>query len=354
MTAIKEQQRAPAHLTSVIKGLWISLAFSLSAAAQAPMVGDINFYGLHKVSAEKILAAVKVRHGDRLPPSKGDLEDQIEDIPDVVLARVEAVCCEGRDAILFVGIEERGAPHPALHSAPAGAAVLPPEFVASYRQFLEAVQHAAGQGNTAEDLTAGHSLMADPQSRAFQERFASFAATHVELLRQVLRDGSEPEERAIAAAVIGYAPHKREVVDDLQYAVEDADDTVRANAMRALSAIAVFNSKHPEQAVPIAPTWFVDLLNSVVLSDRVEAVRTLINLTETPNRGALDLMRERALPALIEMARWKTLPYALPPFLLVGRIAGLADDEIHRYWEKSDRETVIQQAMAAGRTSRRR
>jgi hypothetical protein len=349
-----EQHRAPAHLSSVVKGLWICLALSFSAAAQVPMVGDINLYGLRKVPAEKILAAIKVRHGDRLPPSKGDLEDQMEEIPDVVLARVEAVCCEGRDAILFVGIEERGAPHPSLRSLPAGDAVLPPEFVASYRQFLDAVQHAASQGNTAEDLTAGHSLMADPQSRAFQERFAGFAATHVELLRQVLRDGSEAEQRAIAAAVIGYAPHKRDVVDDLQYAIEDADETVRANAMRALSAIAVFNSKNPEQAVPIAPTWFVDLLNSVVLSDRVEAVRALINLTETPNRGALDLMRERALPALIEMARWPTLSYALPPFLLVGRIAGLPDDQIHQYWEKSDREPVIQKATAAGRTSRRR
>ena len=87
----------------------------------------------------------------------------------------------------------------------------------------------------------------------------------------------------------------------------------------------------------------------MVLSDRVEAVRALINLTETPNRAALELMRERALPALIEMARWKTLSYALPPFLLVGRIAGLPDDQIHQYWEKGDREPVIQKALAASR-----
>jgi hypothetical protein len=348
-----EQSRVRAHQSSVLKGLALGLALSLAAAAQVPMIGDINLYGLHKVSAEKILAAIKARPGDRLPPSKGDLEDSIEDVPDVVLARVEAVCCEGRDALLFVGIEERGAPHPSLHSPAAGSAVLPPELVSSYHDFLDAVQHAAIQGSAAEDLTAGHSMMSDPQARAFQDRFASFAATHLELLREVVRTGSEPEQRAIAAAVIGYAPHKQEIVDDLQYAVEDDDETVRANAMRSLSAIAVFNSKHPQQAVPIPPTWFVDLLNSVVLSDRVESVRALINLTETPNPGALDLMRQRALPALIEMARWKTLSYALPPFLLVGRIAGVPDEEIHQYWEKGDRETVIQKASVPRRTSRR-
>ena len=42
------------------------------------------------------------------------------------------------------------------------------------------------------------------------------------------------------------------------------------------------------------------------------------------SQAALDLLRERALADLAEMARWPTLRYALPPFLLMGRIAGLA------------------------------
>jgi hypothetical protein len=263
------------------------------------------------------------------------------------------VCCEGRAAILFIGIEERGAPRPDFHSPAAGDAVLPVGFVDTHRQFLDAVRHAASQGSAGEDLTAGYSLMTDPRARAFQEQFAGFAVTHVELLRSVLRGASEPEQRAIAATVIGYAPHKRDVVNDLQYAAEDADEAVRTNAIRALAAMAVFNTKHPQEAVPIAPTWLVDLLNSIVLSDRVESVRALLNLTDTPNPAALDLIRERALPALVEMARWKTLGYALPPFLLVGRIAGLPDGEIQQRWEKGEREPVIRMAETA-RPSRRR
>ena len=325
------------------------MVFSAWAAAQAPHIGDINLYGLRKISAEKLLGAVKLGSGDSLPGSKGELEDRLEEVSGVVLARVEAVCCEGREAILFVGIEERGGPHPALRTAPAGDAVLPADLVENYRQFLDAVERAASQGNAAEDLTQGHSLMADPRARAFQEQFAAYAAAHLELLRGVLRNASEPEERAIAAAVIGYAPHKQDVVNDLQYAVEDPDEAVRANAMRALSAIAVLKVKRPELALSLPPTWFVDQLNSIVLSDRVEAVRALINLTEVPNRAALELIRERALPALVEMARWRTLSYALPPFLLVGRIAGLPDDQIRQNWEKGEREPVIQKALAASR-----
>lgn len=352
-----QQDRPPAHLSNVIRGsvirrLGIGLVFSAWAAAQVPHIGDINLYGLRKVSAQKLLSVVKLESGDRLPGSKGELEERIEEVSGVVLARVEAVCCEGREAILFVGIEERGGPHPALRSAPAGDAVLPADLVANYRQFLDAVERAATQGNAAEDLTAGHSLMADPRARAFQEQFAAFAASHIELLRGVLRNASEPEERAIAAAVIGYAPRKQDVVDDLQYAVEDPDEGVRANAIRSLSAIAVLEVKRPDLAISLAPTWFVDLLNSVVLSDRVESVRALINLTERPNRAALELIRERALPALVEMARWKTLSYALPPFLLVGRIAGLPDDQIRQHWEKGEREPVIQIALAPVRRRR--
>src|SRR5262245_61035856 len=79
--------------------------------AQAPIVGDINFYGLHKVAADRILKAGKLQSGSPLPHSKGDIEDAISELPGVVLARVEAVCCEGTSTILFVGIEEKGAPH---------------------------------------------------------------------------------------------------------------------------------------------------------------------------------------------------------------------------------------------------
>jgi hypothetical protein len=88
-----------------------------AAVAQAPAVGDINFYGLHKLTAEKLLNTAKLKSGGPLPPSKGAIEESIEEIPGVVLARVEAICCDGPDAIIFVGVEEKGAPHAAFRSA---------------------------------------------------------------------------------------------------------------------------------------------------------------------------------------------------------------------------------------------
>ncbi|HWC00078.1 MAG TPA: hypothetical protein VG672_25395, partial [Bryobacteraceae bacterium] len=80
-------------------------------SGQMPRTGDIEFYGLHKVSPEKLLKVMRVRKGDPIPRSKSDLEDHLEEISGVVQARIEAVCCEGDQATLFVGIEEKGSPH---------------------------------------------------------------------------------------------------------------------------------------------------------------------------------------------------------------------------------------------------
>ena len=327
----------------------IALLVAASAVAQAPQIGEINFYGLHKVTPAQILSTLHLRAGGPLPPSKGELEDLLEKIPGVVLARVEAVCCEGPEAALFIGIEERGAPHPAFRSQPESSATLPDPLLETYQRFLEAVERAALKGNAGEDLTAGHSQMADREARACQEQFAAFATEHVDELRDVLRNSSEPAHRAAAAVVIGYGPKKREIVNDLQYALQDPEPAVRASAARSLAAVAVLAGRQPELEIHIEPTWFLEMLNSIVLSDRMESAKALLILTDGSNQAALARIRESGLGPLAEMARWKTPRYALPPFLLLGRAGGMSDAQIHELWQKGDREAVIRQAMGGGK-----
>jgi len=313
--------------------------------AQAPVVGDINYYGLHKVAPEKIAGAVKLRPGMPLPPSKGDLEDGIAEVSGVVLARVEAVCCEGPAASLFIGIEEKGAPHPVFRAPPSGEAALSQDVVDVYQQFLVAVERAASRGNAGEDLTAGHSLMADEAARGFQQQFLTFASERLELMRNVLRNSADADQRAIAAAVIGYAPRKQDVINDLQFALQDPDESVRVNAIRGLKAIAVLAAKQPNLGIRISPTWFIEMLNSVVLSDRMESTKALLTLTDRGNPNTTEQIRERALSALAEMARWKTMAYALPPYLLLGRVGGVPEDQVQQSWAIGDREAVIGTAL---------
>jgi hypothetical protein len=331
----------------VKRPLAIFLFALVPAAAQAPRTGDINFYGLRKLTPDQVLSAVSLKTGDPLPASKANLEDRLEEIPGVAAARVEAVCCEGDGAVLFIGIEERGAPHFNTRGEPAGSASLPEDLVISYRAFLGAAERASQSGTAAEDLTSGESRLADPEARKLQEPLTAFATDHLDLLRDVLRNGSDPEERAVAAAVAGYAPKKNDVINDLQFALQDPEPAVRANAVRALKAIAVLAQKKPELGLRLQPTWMVEMLNSLALSDRQQAADALLILTERPNPAALDQIRGRALPALAEMARWKTLRYALPAFLLLGRTAGIPDSELQQQWQSGDRESVIKRATAA-------
>ncbi|MGH9592599.1 MAG: hypothetical protein ACRD5L_05870 [Bryobacteraceae bacterium] len=313
--------------------------------AQALRIGVLDFYGLHKISQAQIRKELGAREGDAVPPSKGDAEDHLDRIPGVVESHLEVVCCDGNQMILYVGIEERGAPHFELRRAPSGDVHLPEEIAAVYRQFLDAYRAAGRQGVGDEDLTHGHALSADPSARAVQEMFPNLADQHLAELRAVLRNGGDEFERAAAAYVIGYATKKSGIVDDLQFALKDPDAGVRESAGRNLMALSVLQRLQPDSGIKVVPTWFIEMLNSLSWSDRDRALRALDVLTESRDASALDQLRVRALDSLVEMARWKVLNHALPACILLGRIAGLTEQQIQDDWSRGDRQTIIAAAL---------
>jgi hypothetical protein len=298
-----------------------------AAWAQLPRVGDINFYGLHKMTPGQILAAARLGAGDQLPASRIDLEDRIIGLPDVMDAHVQSVCCEGDRTTLFIGVQERGEAEVEFRAPPSGTATLPDELMTRYRKYSGALSRAELNGAGA----------ADAALRRDREYFRAYATSHMLKLRAELRTGSDPEQRAAALTAIASSSSKT-VLEDVLFALQDPDGGVRTNAIRELAAMTVIGIRIP-------PTGLVDLLNSVVLSDRVQATKALLKLTEKQNAAALDAIRGRALPSLAEMARWQTRSYALPPFQLIGRVAGLKDDEVNESWEHGDPEAVIQQAL---------
>ncbi len=305
-----------------------------------PKIGVIDFYGLHKVSEAAVRQALGVHEGDALPRSKGATEEHLDSIPGVVEAHLEAVCCDEGRMILYVGIEEKGAAHFDIRDAPDGDADLPQEVADMYRK-LEQTSPASSR----EDLTKGYGLSANPDARAIQEQFVPIAKRYTGELRHVLRDSSDEDQRAIAVYVLGYAPDRTSVINDLQYAMKDADPGVRANAAHALKAMAVYARLHPEEHLRIEPTWFVEMLNSLSWADRNQAVDMLLTLTDNHDESTLEQIRERAITSLAEMARWKALSHALPAFLLLGRVAGLPDQQVQEAWNRGDREAVIEQAL---------
>ena len=128
----------------------------------------------------------------------------------------------------------------------------------------------APKGDTTDDVSQGHSLLANPECRAIQEQCIAYAKAHVDDLRSVLRASSDGQHRADAAWMLGYAPDKRSVIADLLYAVEDPESGVRNNATRALGAIASLAIQHRELGIQIPATRFVEMLNSLDWSDRTK------------------------------------------------------------------------------------
>ena len=313
--------------------------------AQPPKIGVLDFYGLRKIPERQVRQTIGVKEGDPLPPSKGDVEERLDKLSGVIESHVEAICCDQGKVILYVGIEERGSPHFEIREPPEGDEKLPSEITGAYGRFLEAVEKAGRRGNTGEDFTQGYSRIADLSARAIQDMFPVMAKDHFTELRAVLRNSDDEQQRATAAYVMAYAPDRKAVVGELQFALRDADPGVRANAARGLKALAVKATLDPSAGIKIEPTWFIEMLNSLSWSDRSRAMEGLEILTDKRDPAVLDQLRERALPALADMARWKTLPHALPAYILLGRAAGIPEERIQESWSSGDREPLIGEAL---------
>jgi len=332
--------RIPALLT-----LALGLLQAQSSSASLPTIGIIDFFGVRKANVERLKKALGVAEGGPLPRSKAEIEEKMEIVNGVVRARLEAVCCEDGKAVLYVGIEERGAPAFNYRESPEGTAKLPEEVVDAYYDFFEKLQTAIRQGDIVEDLTRGHSIMANREAQAAQLKFLPLAEAHEAILRDVLRNSVDEVERAIAAYVIAYVPKKATVVDDLQYALQDPNDGVRNNAMRSLLGLTILSEKQPKLGLKVSPTWFVEQLNSLVWSDRNKAATALLTLTEKREPGLLEMLRERAVDSLIDMARWRHLSHALPGYILLGRMAGIEETRLQAAWSDGKHQPLTEEMI---------
>ncbi len=325
--------------------LFLCSAVCFGQVDLTPHVGAIEIYGARKVSIQKIERALGVKVGDILP-SREDAEDRINRVPNILVSRVEAACCVGKDMILYVGVEERDMPHMEFHAIPGGKVTLAPSLTANYRRFLDEVEDSIRYKNADEDLTNGYSLMADPDCRSLQKGFLAAIEADLPNVEKVVRESADPEQRAAAAYLLQYAPRgprtTEAMTDGIQWALQDDDDTVRESAMNSLRAVLVGAQLHPEQDVHFEATWLVSLMNSVVWSDRFHASQALVTLTDKANPDALEMLRARALPSIVEMARWRDLKHALPAFILAGRLANMDDAQIKQAWVSDDRESVLQ------------
>ena len=263
-------------------------------------------------------------------------------------ASVEAACCDAGKIILYIGIAEKGGAALAFRSDPTEGPDIPEPVTAAYRRFLDAVTEGIRAGVTGEDLSEGYSLMNFAPAREAQKALIPLANQFQAELKNVLRTSSSEDHRAMAAYVLGYHDDKKSVIEDLTYALRDSDATVRENALRALAAIATFAQRHPESGIAVDAGLLVEMLNSVVWTDRNNASVLLVSMTESRPADILAMLRKQALPSLVEMARWRHAASRLIRLYPSGANSGNCRTELQAAWANGQRERII--ARASGRS----
>ena len=87
-------------------------------------------------------------------------------------------------------------------------------------------------------------------------------------------------QRLVASVVLPYAANKADIVEDLQASLTDNDAAVRAQAVRALTSLALLERTDPATKIRVSATWFIDMLQSLTWSDRTQAAHALDTLTK--------------------------------------------------------------------------
>jgi hypothetical protein len=329
-----------------MKRCLLLIAFLLAAVAVGQetqrRVGEIEFYGYAGLDLDKIRAALPLREGDIYPgPAEavGGLEEAFRRVIGRTPTDVAPVCCDARgNYMIYVGLPGNSFRRVPYNPAPTGRLRLPTRIVNLYEQAMEASSAAVLKGVAGEDDSKGYALSTDPTLRRKQLATRRYAVRHGRLVRSVLKSSSDARQRIVAAYVLGYARQSKEQIAALVRASRDADDTVRNNAVRALSVLA---GSSPDAARRIPAAGFIEMLNSGSWTDRNKAGFLLVTLSEGRDPKLLGRLRAEAISSLVEMARWRIAGHAYSARILLGRIASIEEARLRQLVEAGQVEAII-------------
>lgn len=319
--------------------LALAFGFGLAGAVQAQeaasatkRVGTVDLFGyagwdrddpntaaLWKKLAARVGAEVKL---GATASFKRQVQGDVVAVTGKPATDVAVICCnEKGDLSVFVGMEGESAIPLEQRATPTGSDALPAEALALYAKEEKAWQAADTLGSSAEDDSHGYALAKDAATRAVQEQMRAFAVSHADVIVRVLRRSGMVEQRRAAATLLGYADRSPAQVRGLQDGMNDDDDAVRNNAVRALAVMA--------QAGPLPGLnvqQIIGLLYSGVWTDRNKASALLLGLTAKHDAKILKALGDEALPPLIEGTRWQSKAHAFAFAMVLGRVAGISDE----------------------------
>src|SRR5262245_7920379 len=282
--------------------LLLLLAIPIVGQAQRLRLGEIELFGTGGTNIEKVRASVPVHERD---------EVFLDALPDLILrvresikksigkepTDVSPVCCDERaNLMIFIGLPGKNIEITAYNPEPKGSISFPKAIVYLYREEMDLNMETV-RGQAAEDSSKGYAFSSYPPLRAKQLAMREFAVPEASLIRWVLSQSSDAEQRTVAAQLLGYAIQDQKQILSLVRASRDRDEGVRNNAIRALAVLARSSQKIASR-IPAA--GFVSMLNSGVWTDRNKATYLLSILTTRRDARLLRLLRSRTLVSLLE------------------------------------------------------
>ncbi|MEQ8762617.1 MAG: HEAT repeat domain-containing protein [Planctomycetota bacterium] len=292
-------------------------------------IRHIDLYGRRTVEASAVNAALGVMPGVPADFDRDAARERLCAIDGIEDAKLILMLIPGNE-ILLVGLKETGAPEASYRTEPSGEARLPEDIIRLYDEIQAESLNGIRKGISAEDRTDGYALSRYEPARKREQELRDRSRAMGPLLHEVLRDSGDARHRAVAAKAIAYLPNKAETVPSLAAAIRDSDATVRNNAIRSLMVLADWANGREDFAVELDFAPLITLLESLEWTDRNKAAALLHALTLSRDSKLLSALRSRSIPALTEMARWHSSGHAFTSTMILGRLAGLEDEQIQK------------------------
>ncbi|HTE30506.1 MAG TPA: HEAT repeat domain-containing protein [Chryseolinea sp.] len=342
------------RLERLLLACLISLTIQ-SARSQSPQVGIVDFYGARSIKAD-VRKCLPFKENDTIkflltyPDTTGyaKLKQTVVGCllshPEIKQAKMEFVCCVDEKWMVFIGVSAK--PLTVKKNLKTRDIHLAAEVTRTYDSMGVLLLTAIQSGAAGEDDSQGHALSNYAPLRKLEERFISYSAKHVDLLRDVLKFSVHPHERAVAASAIAYYHDKSAIANDLSDAAGDESEDVRNNAIRALGIIIDYLQQKPNQNIAISPDPFIALMNSIAWTDRNKSIIVLRALSSKRDPKLLLKLKNEALEPLIDMASWRSEGHAMAGYVVLGRIAGWKEEEIFES-AKKDRSEMINKMLSS-------
>ena len=306
-------------------------------------VGEINYYGYAGIDLDPIRAQLPLHTGDKLTFatfSRDAIEVAITRLAGHRPTDIAIVCCDqAKHLFVYIGLGGASSRPMPVGALPSGHEHLDPTAARLYDQGMAALLSAVSGGNAGEDDSKGYMLSNDPALRQIDLSILAYAAPREAELVRVLRNASDSHQRQIAAAFLGYVPRSSIQVEALTAAVNDPDDEVRNNAVRALSVLSAARNSAP---LLIDPHPCVALLFSGKWTDRNKGSMLLLRLTENRDSTLLASLRHQAIEPLIEGASWHGDSGHSTPFLVVlSRCLSIPEDALKQLIDTHNTVAII-------------